>query len=248
MCMLYAFSADKKYRLNKSLRKFYSNSTFHPHGWGLAAYDDNNKARIAKDKGTARKSSKLRVILFKQIATKLAIAHIRYATMGNETYNNAHPFTCTLNDEDWVFAHNGSVSNIPSNLYIKTQGETDSEKVFCYMQQELIAHRAVELNEKIKVIEHCIEKFSKNSKLNLAISDGTYLYIHCNFKNSLYSYQADDFVCFCTKPLSNGPAWQQIELNKLMVYKDGKKVYEGKKHANEYFKKKSKQVSYLGGI
>lgn len=241
MCMIYAFSGKSNYVLNSNLKKFFSFSSFHPHGWGLAAYNDKKELRIIKDKGAANKSDKLRKILNKSIATKLAVAHIRYATEGKISYENAHPFSCDILGEQWVFAHNGSIEDTNVDLYIRPVGETDSEKVFCYIQQKLIESVALGLGQKIKIIDDCIKKFSKGSKLNLVITDGTHLFTHCNYKNSLYIHQTEKFVCFATKPLisnSGEVIWTQVELNKLMVFKDGNKLYESEGHENEFFKSK----------
>ena len=223
------------------MKKFFNFSSFHPHGWGLAAYDNKKDLRIVKDKGSANKNSKLKAILNnKNVATKLAIAHIRYATEGEVSYNNAHPFKAEINGEQWAFAHNGSIKDLNVKLYIKPEGETDSEEFFCYLQQRILEAAAIELEQKTTIIEDCIKKFSKNSKLNLVISDGTHLFIHCNYKHSLYSCQTEKFVCISTKPLSENSIcveWNPIELNRLIVFKDGTKLYEGKSHNNEFFKR-----------
>lgn len=239
MCMLYAFSANRKFNINKHLKSFFSYSTFHPHGWGIAAYKADNDLRLAKDKGAAYRSKQVKELLKKDIPTKLCLAHIRYATIGEITYSNAHPFTADIMGEKWAFAHNGSVSNHEFDIYINPNGETDSERVFCYIQDKLIQARAVNLEEKISVLEDCIEKLSKDSKLNLVISDGTYLYIHCNYKNSLYSYMSDNYVTVCTKALkgSNIALWEPVELNRLIVFENEKKIYEGRNHNNEFFKR-----------
>lgn len=244
MCMLFAFSASSNFKINAWLKNFFGFSTFHPHGWGMAAYDKDKNLRLIKDKTTANKSGYLKEILNKRIVTKIALAHIRYATAGEVSYNNAHPFRCKINNEEWVFAHNGSVNNEVPNLYISPEGETDSERVFCYLQQRLLETGAIKLEQKIEVIEECIKKFSKGSKLNLIISDGTYLYAHCNLKKSLFVYKDEEFIFFSTRPLADvveKDKWEPVGINKLVVYKENKIVFEGKEHGNEYFNNKYKR-------
>lgn len=236
MCMLYAFSADMNFEINGSLRNFFNYSYKHPHGWGLAVYNKDKIVRMIKGKESAYKSKELSGVLNKRISGKLAIAHIRYATTGNISYTNAHPFTEEINGEYWTFAHNGRIESFNfKELYIKPIGQTDSEKAFRYIQQKLIENNATNLDLKIQVIEEAVVDLAQNSKLNLVISDGTYLYVHCNLKNSLYKYKDDDLVCFATKPvIKDSSKWEPVQLNRLFVYLDGTKVYEGRDHGHEY--------------
>lgn len=254
MCMLYAFSADMNFEINGSLRNFFNYSYRHPHGWGLAVYDKYKIVRMIKGKESAYKSKELMDVLNKRISGKLAIAHIRYATTGNISYINAHPFTDEINGEYWTFAHNGRIENFDfKKLYIKPIGQTDSEKAFRYIQQKLIENNATSLELKIKVIEEAIAELAQNAKLNLVISDGTYLYVHCNLKNSLYRYQDDNLACFATKPvLKDSSKWEPVELNKLLVYLDGSKIYEGRNHGHGYINVKNTfmydQISLKGKV
>lgn len=48
------------------------------------------------------------------IKTHNIIAHIRYATVGNTTLENVHPFTRELWGRNWAFAHNGDLPHFAS--------------------------------------------------------------------------------------------------------------------------------------
>ena len=78
--------------MNDYLREFYSHSNKHPHGWGVACLE-KQEAMIEKEPLQAAKSHYLKERLSVPIYAKTAVAHIRYATIGNVMYQNCHPYT-----------------------------------------------------------------------------------------------------------------------------------------------------------
>ena len=67
------------------------------------------------------------------------IAHIRKATQGGVTIENTHPFIREIWGQNWVFAHNGNLKELPdmSESFCQPIGSTDSEAAFCYMAEYL---------------------------------------------------------------------------------------------------------------
>ena len=67
------------------------------------------------------------------------IAHIRKATQGGVTIENTHPFIREIWGQNWVFAHNGNLKELPdmSESFCQPIGSTDSETAFCYMAEYL---------------------------------------------------------------------------------------------------------------
>lgn len=243
MCMLLGFSADKRYEIGKVVASFFRNSNRHPHGWGIGIYD--NDLTIIKQPCAAYKSEYAKNITA-FISARLAIAHIRYATVGKKSYLNTHPFIQDINNTEWLLAHNGSIPLSVLNT-VNGYGETDSERILAYLEKELNNSSKTmditDINVKIKCIESMILNLSQYGKLNLLISDGEYLYVHCNYINSLYTYRAKGLVFFSTKPLVDvlyRNQWKNVQLNTLFVYKNGEKIYQGKAHENEYIKKEIK--------
>lgn len=243
MCMLYAFNSGKYYELNKSLQQFFSFSNKHPHGWGLAFYRDGNELSLIKKDEAAYISKTVKEIVSRSIPGKLMIAHIRYKTFGEVKVENTHPFVKKINGEKWVFAHNGSIlvfKLFDTFLQQEVKGDTDSERIFCYIAQKLCDKNNKRLEYKIKVIEKVIKELAPYGKLNLLLSDGNYLFVHTNYKNSLYKHGKRDYVCFSTRPLTDvvkKDEWSSVELNRLFVYKDGKMLYKGRSHGYEYIRK-----------
>lgn len=241
VCMLLGFSGDKQYEIGKVVSSFFRNSNRHPHGWGVGIYYNNNELTLVKQATDACKSEYAKNIA-SYVPGKLVIAHIRYATVGKKSYLNTHPFVQDINNTEWLLAHNGSIN--PSCLNsISGHGETDSERILVYLKKRLNERSKVndikDIKVKIKCIESVILKLSKYGKLNLLISDGEHLYVHSNYKNSLYSYRAKGFTCFCTKPVDilYKNRWENVKLNTLLVYSNGEEIYQGKAHNNEYIKK-----------
>ena len=90
----------------------------HAHGWGMAYYQHNNQNGVVpqlqtiKDVSPAATSSIAQSIVTeskRNLLTKDMIAHIRYATVGDVSVENVHPFQRELFGVDFVFAHNGDV-------------------------------------------------------------------------------------------------------------------------------------------
>ncbi|KIR03474.1 putative glutamine amidotransferase [Lachnospiraceae bacterium TWA4] len=139
MCQLFGISSKENVELNEYLKEFYSHSNEHPHGWGLA-FMDHNHVSIEKEPMQASKSKYLKERLSTPIASSMAFAHIRYATIGNIKYANCHPFT--LRDKtgrQWVQIHNGTIFDFkPLSKYVKVQeGDSDSERVLRYIVDQM---------------------------------------------------------------------------------------------------------------
>ena len=92
MCELLGMSAARDTDVTELLRKFYSHSDRHPNGWGLAIRR-NGSMEITKEPVRASRSEYLGTLLASGVRTDVLLAHIRYATVGGEAYENSHPFT-----------------------------------------------------------------------------------------------------------------------------------------------------------
>ncbi|MDD6155048.1 MAG: class II glutamine amidotransferase [Eubacteriales bacterium] len=240
MCELYGFSGSKARELNEELREFYSHSTTNPDGWGLAYFNESGRF-IDKSPKPAYKSAKLDAILNEPIESASAIAHIRYATVGYEEYDNAHPFWGEdASGRTWVFAHNGTIfeGDVLNSYFYRQKGTTDSERVFLYMLDRL--NYAIKLKgaplspeERFAVIEELVEELAPENKLNLLIYDGELLYVHSNERGTLHRRISEGGYTFSTKPLTEGD-WQQVPFMTLTAYRDGRQVMEGKCHGYEF--------------
>ncbi len=244
MCELFGFSSGKELVLNDYLKEFYSHSDMHPHGWGLVCLK-GNEALIEKEPMQASRSAYLKKRLKAPVCGKQIFAHIRYATIGNIDYRNCHPYTRKdIKGRRWTMIHNGTIFDYsPLDKYSKLQsGDSDSERILMYVVDkvdEAIRENRSDLKaqDRFTLIEEIVSDMAKGNKLNLLMYDGEYTYVHTNYRNSLYYLNKDGKGCsalFSTQPLSK-EEWKALPLNTLLVYHEGKRIYTGTDHGNEYF-------------
>ena len=241
MCELFGVSSKKDVQINDYLKKFYSHSEEHPHGWGLAIMNENQSI-IQKQPVKASQSEELKDILSKPVIATHAFAHIRLATMGYLDSFNCHPFSKIDNaGRTWTLIHNGTIFEYQDlNKYITKQlGETDSERILWYIVDEINdlqdeLERKLNPEECFKLLDDIIVNLSKGNKLNVMIFNGEFMYLHTNYRNSLYYLKTEDTLFVTTSPLGD-ENWRLIPFNRVIGIKDGGLVFEGKKHNNEYF-------------
>ena len=242
MCELFGVNTKTRIKVNRYLKTFFSHSEIHKHGWGMAMFY-GNAASIEKEPTSANQSNYLRERIKHPIIVDNMMAHIRLASVGRMLWANSHPFAKHDNyGRSWTLEHNGTIFNFPAlDKYIEVQeGQTDSERILLYLvdkiderQNEL--QRALTEQERFAYMEEHITTLSINNKLNLLIWDGENMYVHTNYANTLYMLrQSDDTVLFSTQPLTDED-WQPVPFLRLLVFRDGKQVFEGESRSQQYF-------------
>ena len=240
MCELFGVNAPGKIQLNALLETFFSHSAQHPHGWGMAFFEEN-PVRIVKQPLTASKSLRLRECLEKDIASDNMIAHIRLATKGNMEQENCHPFV--MEDDagrTWTLAHNGTIfegETLDSYFYVQ-EGQTDSERILCHIIEQVNGRqrkegRPLTGEERFHLLDEIVCNIAGENKLNLLIYDGEYLYVHTNCRDSLYASPRGGGKLFSTVPLDEGE-WESLPLNTLLAYQRGRLMFRGTDHGFEF--------------
>lgn len=240
MCELFGMCSESLYTVNDYLKTFYSHSNMHPHGWGLACMEGCN-ASIEKEPLQATRSNYLKERLSEKIQAETVLAHIRYATIGHVEYQNCHPYSLTDNTgRRWTLVHNGTIFEFsPLEKYVRLQtGSTDSERILMYFvdqvnEKERFLGRPMEPEERFSLIDSIIVRMAEGNKLNLLFFDGAYLYVHTNYKESLYYLEKKECTIFSTQPLSE-ESWYPVPFTTLQVYGKGKLVFSGTDHHQEY--------------
>ena len=234
MCEMFGVSSGRTIAVTTELKEFFKHGEYNPHGWGIASWNDAGKITIDKEPVDSTKSAKLNAILSAGLSCRGIIAHIRRATIGHADYKNTHPFIAhDQNWREWVFAHNGTIFESDELLPYKDiqSGSTDSERILLYIldQNKGIRDEA----ERFKIMDSAAVKLSDKNKLNFLTFDGEDLYVHKNEAGTLYRKNGDGHVFFSTRPLDDGP-WEEVPLDQLLVYRDGKLIYEGTVHDHTY--------------
>lgn len=244
LCELFGIIGNKKTLLNENLKQFYSHGSKHPHGWGLAYLENDGSQTIYKEPVCASDSNLLKKILKSKIESRFAIGHIRFATIGNISQINCHPFSINdITGRQWTLAHNGNIyAGLKLLEYTKTQiGQTDSERVLLRIIDKInikTKEKGTELTaiERCEVVDKTVSALSFRNKLNLLIYDSELFYVHTNIKDTLYGSFNKDFNCFATVPINDKYKWEPIPLNSLLAFSGTKKIYHGKNHGNEFIK------------
>ena len=242
MCELFGITSKSRLQVNKYLKTFFSHSEVHKHGWGLALFY-GNAASIEKESVCANQSNYLRERIKQPIIIDNMIAHIRLASVGRVLWGNAHPFMRQdSSGRYWTLAHNGTIFDFPAlDEYKNIQdGQTDSERILLYLIDKLDKRqhqlqRTLTEQERFLLVEEVITTMSINNKLNLLIWDGENMYVHTNYADTLhYLQKSEDATIFSTKPISEED-WQPVPFLRLLVFREGRKIFEGSKRSLQYF-------------
>ncbi len=146
MCRLFVYKgsvvSDLTHKMTSDKNSLLNLSKEHCDGWGIAYYQ-NASPQVIKSTRCAQ-NDPLFVRTCENLDSKVIVAHIRKATVGEKIIENTHPF----NFGPWVFAHNGSIANFVSHkkkflghiardLRPLILGATDSELCFYLILTQL---------------------------------------------------------------------------------------------------------------
>lgn len=245
MCELFGVSSQRKLELNELLWEFFSHGVNHPNGWGMAFFY-GKAVSLEKQPESSHKSVYLKQRLQSRVEADHMIAHIRLATRGNITYENSHPFVMRDNsDRTWTLAHNGTIfdCDLLNPFAHVQQGQTDSERILSYivsrMNEAIEKKKELSQQERFELVDKVICEITPENKVNLLLYDGELMYVHTNYKNSLYSRQKSGAVIISTTPLDHH-VWESVPMNTLIAYQDGKQVLMGQNHKHEFFETEEK--------
>lgn len=178
MCELLGLNFNQPVRCSLSFRGFRQCGRCNPHGWGVARFD-GRACQVFKEPIKAP-NSKLATFLhdYEPFVSKIFIGHVRYATRGDHTLQNTHPFVRTFRSCEIALAHNGTLDQVieESELKFHPVGETDSEYLLCALLTVLSKEDTPFTD--FEGIEALLRKFNKFGTLNLLFSEGDHLYCY----------------------------------------------------------------------
>ncbi len=222
----------------------------HADGWGIAFFEGLG-VRHMVDHQSAATSPVAELVRRYPIKSNHVIAHIRKATQGEVALENCHPFMRELWGRYWVFAHNGNLENYAPRLHgsFRPVGQTDSERAFCWLMQELAkSHASVpSVDELNHTLRELVPQIAQHGTFNFLLSNGEALWAHASthlhyvlrrhpFTRATLSDEDlsvnfaehtsvhDRVAVVVTQPLTTDEDWQACEAGRLYAFVEGQLV------------------------
>jgi len=247
MCQLLGMNCNTPTDILFSFTGFSTRAVEHKDGFGVAFFEGRG-VRCFVDAQSARTSPVAEMVRRYPIKSDNVIAHIRKATQGRVALENTHPFVRELWGRYWVFAHNGDLQRFAPRLHAayRTVGDTDSERAFCWLLQELNkSHASMPgIEELTRTLGELVPRIAAHGSFNFMLSNGEALWTHCathlhylvrqhpfasavlqdedlrvNFAD--LTTPADRVAIVVTEPLTRDEAWTPLPPGALRVFVDG---------------------------
>ncbi|CAN5321275.1 class II glutamine amidotransferase [soil metagenome] len=252
MCQLFALSCNVPSAVTFSFTGFSARgggTAEHADGFGLA-FHDGPSCRLFVDEGRASDAALAGFLRQHPIRARTVLGHVRKATQGPVQLSNCHPFVREWQGRHWSFCHNGDLTDFHPKLtgrYLPV-GDTDSERAFCWILQELrnrFRGRSLpSLHRITPVIAELAEQIAGHGRFNFLLSDGQALFAHCSTRLhwlprahpfptahlvdhdisldlSVANRPTDKMVLVATEPLTRNEPWQAMQPGELPVFVAG---------------------------
>lgn len=260
MCRLLGISINRPADIQLSFHELIALSQVHSDGFGFA-YNDNDVLTVAKDAASLWKSA--RTCRMTTVQSDTFLAHLRMASHGNVTKQNAHPFLKEHQGRHLAFAHNGTVSAVKAwQINQPCIGETDSEHAFQWLLDRL---PACDADEFPLALQREGDKIREMGRFNAMLTDGKTIWVYVddaifilkrrgyyrhakvNLRNAgvtigLDNYKSPDecAVLVSSEPLSD-ESWRKVPQGTVLVLRHGRLINEfspgwdsNSEHAMEY--------------
>jgi glutamine amidotransferase len=250
MCQLLGMNANVPTDVCFSFAGLAQRAHEHKDGFGIAFFEDRG-LRTFVDHHGARESPVAELVRRYPIKSDNVIAHIRKATQGRVALENTHPFVRELWGRYWCFAHNGDLKGFAPRLHaaFRPVGDTDSERAFCWLMQELAkAHASVPtVDELTLTLRELLPQPAAHGNFNLLLSNGQALWAFCS--SSLHCIErahpfgratlADDDVTVdfgslttpddrvavvATEPMTSNETWTALAPGELACFVAGRRA------------------------
>jgi predicted glutamine amidotransferase len=251
MCQLLGMNSSKPATLGFSFAGFAERggrTAEHKDGWGIAFHEAAG-CRLIADQLPSCASPLAAALKHDAIRARNVVAHIRKATQGLITPRNSHPFTRSLWGSTWSFAHNGNLEGFhpaPDERY-HPDGETDSERAFCYLLAGL-QQRFPALPPSRRALYDAVASMAaliaRHGTFNFILSDGDILLAHCStdlhyvlreypfararlvdcdvqIDFSQHNHLDDRMSVIATLPLTSGEPWRAFGRGELKMFVNG---------------------------
>jgi len=247
MCQLLGMNANTPTDVMFSFAGLATRADEHKDGFGIAFFEGRG-LRLFVDAHSARQSPVAELVQHYPIRSENVIAHIRKATQGRLALENTHPFMRELWGRYWAFAHNGHLEGFQPRLHaaFRPVGETDSERAFCWLMQELAkAHADVPTVEELShTLAELLPRLAVHGTFNMLLTNGQALWAHATTRLvsverahpfgaatladadvtvdfAALTTPTDRVAVIATEPLTTGEAWLPFAAGELRVFRGG---------------------------
>jgi predicted glutamine amidotransferase len=234
MCELFGLSSNRPVLPVELLCRFGArggDTADNPDGWGLAVLE-GNAFHLAKEPLPAARSPRFRE-LCRQTRSSLILGHVRKANPPTaRVLANTHPFSRVCCGREWVFAHNGIISD--SNALAakntaslcKVSGDTDSEHAFCVVLERIakVFSASSEATDRgwLDTLAGVAETLASHGRFNFLMSNGEHLIAYGH--DRLHGLAGTRTTVIATEPLTAVPGWTAFKPGELRVYRDGERI------------------------
>lgn len=267
MCQLLGMNCNSDAAITFSFTGFAARggrTAEHIDGWGMAFYERSG-CRVFHDDQPACESPLAEFLSRYPIKSRIVIAHLRRATQGEVTLSNCHPFQREWLGQTWLFANNGDLQDFQPVLDgpYRPVGDTDSERAFCWLLQELRKRFAdrqqpVSWQELAPHVAQLSEVVARHGNFNFLLTNGAALYAHCSSRLQVLQRRhpfptarlvdcdlsldlsamngpQDRIVLVATEPLTADEAWTPLTTGESRVFVDGAQVWRDVNPATRAF-------------
>jgi glutamine amidotransferase len=250
MCQLLGLNANTPTDLVFSFTGFAHRAVEHRDGFGIAFFEGAG-LRLFVDHQSAAESPVAEMIRHYPIRSRHIVTHIRKATQGRVALENTHPFVRELWGRYWVFAHNGNLVDYHPKLHASFHpvGDTDSERAFCWLMQELAKNHArmPSIPDLTQTLAELAPQIARHGTFNFLLSQGEALWAHCTtqlhyvlrrhpFADAQlqdadltvdfaeHTTPQDRVAVIVTEPLTTNETWVALAPGELAVFVDGDRL------------------------
>lgn len=254
MCQLLGMNCATPTDITFSFRGFSQRAGItsdHCDGFGIAFFEDKG-CRLFVDNQSAVESPIAEFLRNYPIKSRNVIAHIRKATQGKITLENAHPFSRELWGRQWIFAHNGDLHGFEPQLVgrFTPVGNTDSELAFCYLLERLVAkfgYVEPSLEQIFALLQEIAPQIAEYGTFNYCLSNGQALFSYATTQLHWlvreYPFQhaqlidldvevdfsqvttpEDRVAVITTDPLTHNEKWTAYQPGEMILFKSGRPI------------------------
>ncbi|MCP0911868.1 MULTISPECIES: class II glutamine amidotransferase [Acinetobacter] len=253
MCQLLGMNCATPTDITFSFRGFSQRAGItsdHADGFGIAFFEDK-ACRLFVDNQSAVESPIAELVRNYPIKSRNVIAHIRKATQGKINLENSHPFSRELWGRQWIFAHNGDLHEyfpVLSGRFTPV-GNTDSERAFCYLLDQLVKRFGYDepsLDQVFELLAEVSPTIAEHGTFNFCLSNGQALFSYAITKLhwlvreypfrpaqlididvevdfSQVTTPKDRVAVITTEPLTQNEEWTAFQPGEMILFKEGTK-------------------------